>query len=205
MTLPDTRLFHLHYHVPDVKYAESVLADKGLPLRAKFGAVDDEIIAVEAGEEPPERFQFRLQDSQRGYANITLTSGTRVQFDHFGVVTATFDSIIQRAREANWPVHGVEAPRTFLITPWEFRIELHPENGRVVDSLGSWNECRFEDVVLTVPDAEEVRAGLDEVIGHIQDLSVREERGRPHIPRATLNGHLCPDVATIRAASLATD
>lgn len=205
MTIPDTRLFHLHYHVPDVEYAERVLADEGLPLHAKFGSVDDEIIAVEAGEEPPAGFQFRLQDSQRGYANITLTSGKDVQFDHLGLVTASFDSIIQRATDAGWTVQGVDDPRTFLITPWGFRIEVHPEDGRVVDSLGSWEECRFEDVVLTVPESEQVKAGISEVIGHIQGLNIREERGQPHVPRATMNGQACSDELTIRAASLAAE
>lgn len=89
MDMQGTRPFHLHYHVPDVEYAEQVLTDIGLPLRARFGTVDGEMVAVEAGEQSPDGFRFRLQDAQRGYANVTLTSGKEVQFDHFGVVTSS--------------------------------------------------------------------------------------------------------------------
>lgn len=200
-----TRLFHLHYHVPDIRYAERVLADKGMPLRAKFGSINDEMTAVEPGEDPPADFRFRLQDSQRGYANITLTPGKSIRFDHFGIVTTEFDSIIQRANDADWPVRGIDEPRTFLITPWGFRVEIHPEDGRVVESLGSWEECRFEEVVLTLPDPQEAAEGINTVIGHIPGFRVREAKGRPHVPQISLGGQALLGEPTLRAASLATE
>lgn len=203
MTLPGTRLFHLHYHVPDVEYAERVLAENGLPLHAKFGSVDDEMVALQPDEDPPDGFRLRLQDSQRGYANVTLTSGKDVRFDHLGLVTSEFESIVRRAEDADWTVRGIDDPRTFLVTPWRFRIEVHPEDGRVVDSLGSWNDCRFGEAVLAVPEPEAVRDGIRSVVGRIHGLAVRERRhDRPHVPRATLTGDARADGLTIHAASL---
>lgn len=205
MDMPDTRLFHLHYHVPDVEYAEQVLADNGLPLRARFGSVDGETVAVEPGEEPPEGFRLRLQDAQRGYASVTLTRGKHVQFDHLGIVTSAFDVIIERAKKADWTVQGVDGPRTFLIPPWGFRIEVHPEDGRIATTLGSWEESRFENVVLTVPSPSEVEDGLQSVLGHISGVSIRKGESQPHVPKATLGGQAFPGGLTIRASTLAAD
>ncbi|MFC4440463.1 MULTISPECIES: hypothetical protein [Natrialbaceae] len=205
MDIPDTRLFHLHYHVPDIKYAEQVLADNGLPLRARFGSVNGETVVVKPREKPPEGFQFRLQDAQRGEANVTLTRGKRVQFDHFGIVTSAFDVIIERAKKADWTVQGVEGPRTFLIPPWGFRIEVHPEDGRITNSLGSWEESRFENVVLTVPSPSEVEEGLQSVLGLVSGVSIRKEEDRPHVPQATLGGQAFPGGLTIRASTLTAD
>lgn len=199
----DSRLFHLHYHVPDVEYAEQVLAEKGLPLRAKFGVVDGESIAVKPGESPPNGFQFRLQDAQRGYANVTLTRGNRVQFDHFGVVTSEFEEVIDRASDAGWTVQGHNDRRTFLITPWRFRIEVHPAAGRIEKSLGARDEGRFEAFVLSVPTPSEVSEELQYVLGELSELSVQKVEGRPDIPQATMVGEAFPNGVTIQAASLA--
>lgn len=200
MTPPETRLFHLHYHVPDVDHAERVLAEKGLPLHARFGWVDDEMVALGPADEIPEGFRFRLQDSQRGYANVTLTSGKRMQFDHLGIYTTEFESVIDSAEEAGWNVHGIEEPRTFLITPWKFRIEVHREGDRVEDSLGSWEDAHFSEIILTVSNADAVREGLTTVIGDIPGLVVHEEpRGPPHVPQATVSGTVFPEERTIEA------
>lgn len=203
MDMQGTRPFHLHYHVPDVEYAEQVLTDIGLPLRARFGTVDGEMVAVEAGEQSPDGFRFRLQDAQRGYANVTLTSGKEVQFDHFGVVTSSFDEVVQRAMEADWTVQGVDEPRTFLVTPWSFRIEIHPDDGRIANGLGSWEESRFEDIVLAVPAPREVRQELRKIVG-VTRVTVRKREGRPHVPQATLDGNAFAGETTLQSASLAT-
>lgn len=202
MTLHDTRPFHLHYHVPDVAYAQEVLRNRGLPLRAVFGVVDGDTIALEPGEEPPEGFRFRLQDAQRGYANVTLTRGKQLQFVHVGIVSAHYDRILERAREADWTIHGEESPRTFLITPWGFRIELHPADGRIADSLGSWEQCRFESLVLCVASPSDVHAGIRGVVGDIPGLEVGNGRESPHVPRATLAGEAFPEEVTVEASSL---
>lgn len=199
----ETRLFHLHYHVPDIDYAERVLSEQGLPLHTKLGLVDGEMVTFQPDEKIPEEVRFRLQDSQRGYANVTLTAGKRVQFEHIGIITTKFDSILNRAEEAGWYIHGLDKLRTFLTTPWGFRIEIHPEGNQVEESLGSWEDARFAEIVLTVSDAEAVRKGINSVIGSIPGLTIRNKtHERPQVPQATLTGREFPEEQTIQAELL---
>lgn len=205
MTAASSRLFHLHYHVPDIGYAEQVLADHGLPLHARYGSVDDEPISLAPGETAPDDFEFKLQDSQRGYANVTLTPGKDVRFDHFGLVSPAFDAIVQRAESAGWEVQGVDSPRTFLITPWGFRIELHPVDGIVVGSLGSREECRFGTLTLAVQNPDEVEEVLQEVVGTVSEVAIQRTSDRPHVPQVTFRGEVFSDEVTLEAGALADE
>lgn len=203
MVPPKTRLFHLHYHVPDIDHAERVLSDSGIPFHRRYGWVDDRFLTLREGEEIPEGFRLHLQDSQRGYANITLTPGKQVQFDHLGVYTRQFDGVITRAEEAGWHIHRPNQPRTFLVTPWGFRIELHAEGDEVEASLGSWEEAHFDEVVLTVPNPGAVQDGIDGVIGEIAGLVVQKSQDdKPEVPQATIIGSAFPASRTIQAGML---
>lgn len=203
MPPPETRLYHLHYHVPDVDYAGHVLSEQGLPLHNTFGLGDGEMISLQPDTAIPEEIRFRLYVSQRGYANVTLIPGKHVQFEHLGIITTKFDSIIARAEAAGWYIHGLEKPRTFLNTPWGFRIELHPEGTRIEESLGSWDNARFAEAVLTVSEPEAVEEGIDSVIGDVPSLTIRDQQGsRPHVPQATLTGSEFADRQTIHAELL---
>lgn len=204
MTPPSTRLFHLHYHVPDIGHATDVLAAAGLPLHARFGWVDGEMTALAPDEPIPADFRLRLQDSQRGYANVTLTEGADRRFDHLGVVTAEFADVLERAESAGWSVQGEDDVRTFLITPWGFRVEVHPAGDRVEQSLGDWEEGRFESVALTVPTAEEVRARFEAVFEGLPQLRIdggTDERA--DVPVADLAGTAVEPSSRVRAAELA--
>lgn len=205
MTTAVTRLFHLHYHVPDLGFAEQVLAEHGLPPHAKYGSVDDEPVSLEPGENPPEGFDFKLQDAQRGYANVTITPGKDVRFDHIGLVSPAFESIVERAKDAEWQVHGVDTPRTFLITPWGFRIEIHPEDGIIADSLGSWEECRFDPLTLAVHEPAEVAEELQHVVGTISEIEIQQAEDRPDVPEVTLRGQAFREDVTLEATALARD
>lgn len=205
MTATSPRLFHLHYHVPDIGYAEQILAEHGLPLHARYGSVDDEPVSLTPDEEPPEGFNFKLQDAQRGYANVTLTPGKNVRFDHIGVVSPAFDTIVQRAKDAEWQVQGLDTTRTFLIPPWGFRIEIHPDDGIIAESLGSWEECRFDTVTLAVQNPDEVEEELQDVVGTVSGVDIHQADVRPHVPQVRLSGKAFTDEVTLEAASLAGD
>ena len=199
---PCNRIFHLHYHVPDISYAEDALAAYGLPLHARFGWVDEEIIALRPEDDTPDDFQFRLQDSQRGYANVTLTSGKKVQFDHLGIISDDFEGITERADTAGWGVQGIDEPRTFLFTPWGFRVEIHPEGNRVEESLGPWEVCRFKEVILTAPDREPVEDGFDTVIGPLPQLSLQSGYEQVEVPKASLTGNSVESPIVLQSSHL---
>lgn len=175
MEPPTTRLFHLHYNVPDVTRAERALANHGIPLRQRFGQVRGEAVALDPGESEPEGFRLRLQTHQRGYANVTLAPGRKLRFDHLGLCTAEFDATLDRAKERGWSVRDPGGRRPFVMTPWGFRVELHRDGSDVESSLGDWHEAHLSAVELHVPNPDEVRDGLGEVFGDVPGLSVQSD------------------------------
>lgn len=158
------------------------------------------MISLQTDTDIPKEIRFRLYVSQRGYANVSLIPGKHVQFEHLGIITTKFDSIIARAEAAGWYIHGLETPRRFLNTPWGFRIELHPEGTQIEESLGSWDNARFAEAVLTVSEPEAVEEGIDSDIGDVPCLTIRDQPGgRPHVHQATLTGSEFADGQTIHA------
>ncbi|WP_227354295.1 hypothetical protein [Haladaptatus salinisoli] len=166
--IPPTRLFHLHFNTPDVSGAERRLAERGLPLYRRFGRVDGEFRALDADDPVPDDFRLRLQNAQRGYVNVTLAPGRRPRFDHLGLCTTAFDALCDRATERGWSVRDRDGRRTFVMTPWRFRVELHPDGSDVETDLGPWEVAHFERVELTLPDSDaddEFRAVFGDVPG----------------------------------------
>lgn len=188
---PPTRLFHLHFNAPDVDALESWFESVGVPLRRRFGVVRGESVALAPGEDAPDDWRFRLQSHRVGAVDVTLAPGQRRRFDHLGVVTSAFDDVLARAEAKGWSVRDPGGRRPFAMTPWGFRVELHPEGSDVARSLGPWSEARFERVELLVPadDAEAVRAGLREAFGEVSALAVTEgDVERPTVRAFALGG-----------------
>lgn len=189
MEPPQTRLFHLHYNVPDVPLAERALAELGVPLRRRFGRVRGEQVALDPGESEPEDFRLRLQTHQRGYANFTLAPGRDLRFDHLGFCTSEFEAVVGRAKRRGWSVRNAEGHRrTFAMTPWGFRVELHRDGSAVESSLGDWDRAHLSAVELHVRDPDEVREGLDAVFGDVPGVAVEEGDGRAFVPRFRFGG-----------------
>ncbi|WP_227373765.1 hypothetical protein [Haladaptatus halobius] len=190
---PPTRLFHLHFNTPDVSGAERRLAGRRLPLYRRFGQIDGEFLALDASDSDPD--DFRLQNAQRGYVNVTIAPGRRPHFDHLGLCTTAFDALCDRAAERGWSVRSRDGRRTFVMTPWRFRVELHPHGSDVEADLGSWEVAHLERVELTVPDPDaddEFRA----VFGDVPGLRIR--RGDDvEVPRFCLAGSAFPDGARV--------
>ncbi len=190
-----TRLFHLHLNTPDVSRAETELDANGLSAYRRFGQVDGEFHVLDSADPIPDGFRLRLQNAQRGYVNVTIAPGRKPHFDHLGLCTAEFDAICDRAEEAGWSVRDRDGRRTFVMTPWGFRVELHPDGSDVEADLGSWDDAHFERVELIVPDAgadEEFRA----VFGAVPGLVFREgdEVG---VPAFELGGTAFPGGKTV--------
>lgn len=199
-----TRLFHVHYQVPDLRHAEAVLEAGGLAPHRRYGHIGGTSRSLRADEPTPEGFRLRLQDAQCGSANVTIAPGPRLEFDHVGVVTTEFDAILARARDREWYVNE-DDHRTFLHAPWEFRVEIQSNDGAVASSLGPESAGRFASVVLAVPRPEPVRAGLDAVLGDVPSFSVERSRSdRPTVTRMTLAGDAVPADRPIHARNLDT-
>ena len=195
MELP--HVFHLHYHVPNVDYASSILRTHGITPAARFGSRGDESVSLSPDEPVPADFRLRLQTNRGGTADVTLTPAPRVDFDHFGVVVADVSTVVGRASDRGWSVTENER-RTFLVTPWGFRVELQGTDSDVVAELGSPTDCQFSGVTLAVPVEvrEHVSRTLRAVVGDVSNLRVVPVRGTSvGVREARLDGD---DVETSR-------
>ncbi|WP_049970298.1 hypothetical protein [Haladaptatus cibarius] len=190
-----TRLFHLHFNTPDVGRAERRLSEVGLPLNHRFGHIDGESHALDADEPIPEDFRLRLQDAERGYANVTVAPGQKPHFDHLGLCTCEFDAICDRAENTGWSVRDRDGRRTFVMTPWGFRVELHPDGSAVEESLGSWDDAHFEAVELTISESDGDETASEKfrlIFGGVPGLEIRD-REDVWIPRFRLAGDAFSD------------
>ncbi|MDM5227382.1 hypothetical protein QUF73_14345 [Cytobacillus sp. NJ13] len=78
---------------------------------------------------------FRIIEARKGSINITFGYGKKIIFDHIGfwVSEKEQELICQNADNMNWTVDRGER-RTFITTPYSFRIELQ-SNKDIVDSM----------------------------------------------------------------------
>ncbi len=185
-----TRLFHLHFNTPDVSRAETELHAHGLLPSRRFGQVDGEFHALDAAAPIPDGFRLRLQNAQRGYVNVTIAPGRKPHFDHLGLCTTAFDAICDRATAAGWSVRDRDGRRTFIMTPWGFRVELHPDGSDVETDLGSWDDGHFERVELTVPDVD-ADEQFRRIFGDVPGLAFRED-DEVRVPAFELGGAAFP-------------
>lgn len=196
-------LFHLHFAVPDVPEAERTLADLGLPPYRRFGRVDGESVALDADDPVPDGFRLRLQNAQRGAVNVTLAPGSRLQFDHFGVAVSDLEAVVERAEAAGWSTRDSGGRRTFLTTPWRFRVEIVGETSAVARDLGSTETARLDRVELAVSEPEPARTELEAVLGDLPTLRVVEgDGGHAGVPRFRLAGTAFPDGRTVETDAL---
>ncbi|WP_181349672.1 hypothetical protein [Thalassobacillus sp. CUG 92003] len=131
-------LFHYHYWTPYVEETEKFYHDIGFTVSQRIGKLDGEYQAFN----PPlqwENFResaitFRIIEMKKGAVNVTFGLGKRPMFDHIGFLTTEedHDRICGNAEALKWKVNRGER-RTFIATPYQFRIELQT-HGDVIES-----------------------------------------------------------------------
>ncbi|ELZ06924.1 hypothetical protein [Natrialba aegyptia] len=168
-------LFHLHFNTPDVESAAERLEREGLPCTRRFGTVRGENRSFGPEDDVPDEFRFKLQVHRRGNVDITLAPGKRPRIDHLGLRSSDFDGALERARARGSSVRQ-NSRRTFVMTPWTFRMELHPradeDRGAAERSESDDTVYRIEDALLSVPDADAVRTYFDTVFGAVPQLAI---------------------------------
>ena len=191
-------LFHLHFNTPNVSEAADRLSEAGVPLQRRFGSVRGEGTSLTPEEEPPDDFRLKLQVHEYGAVNITLAPGQRPHFDHLGLAVSDLEGTMDRVKEHGWSVRSNER-RTFVMTPWQFRVELHPETGDVVRELGDSGEAHLEDVSLQVPDANGAREAFNEIFHPLSELNIgdSENPGVESFSIAAQQGNQQIDVANL--------
>lgn len=127
-------LFHYHYWTPYVEETERFYVENGFNVKLRVGKYNGEFQEFS----PPLKWDdfrhksvmFRIIEVRKGNVNITFGYGKKVKFDHIGyfVSSECHDMICENAQKLRWKTE-IAARRTFIKTPYGFRIELqtHPD------------------------------------------------------------------------------
>jgi len=131
-------LFHYHFWTPNVEETEKFYEDNGFRIFQRIGKYDGDIQTFN----PPltwndfrnKNILFRIVEVRKGNINITFGYGKKIMFDHIGFLVSDKEQnmICENAERMNWAVNRGER-RTFITTPYNFRIELQT-NTDVIDS-----------------------------------------------------------------------
>ena len=134
------QLFHYHWWTPKVEEMERAYHDLGFETVQRVGRVNGEMQTFN----PPKQWEdfkgkditFRIVEMVKGQSNITFGYGKRDQFDHIGILVdeEEYVEVIRRAEELMWRVSEGER-RTFILTPWKFRIELQKRKDVVKEQM----------------------------------------------------------------------
>ncbi|WP_430538240.1 hypothetical protein [Cytobacillus oceanisediminis] len=132
-------LFHYHFWTPHVEETERFYVNNGFCIYQRIGKYQGDF----QNFDPPlvwddfreKKILFRIIEARKGTVNITFGYGKKIIFDHIGfwVSDKEQELICQNADNMDWTVDRGER-RTFITTPYSFRIELQT-NKDIVDSM----------------------------------------------------------------------
>ena len=132
-------LFHYHFWTPNLEETEKFYVENGFHVTLRLGRYEGEFQKFN----PPLNWDdfrehnilFRIIEVRKGAINITFGYGKRVIFDHIGFLVSEEKQklICDNAEKMDWPVDRGDR-RTFITTPYKFRIELQTHKD-AVDSL----------------------------------------------------------------------
>lgn len=121
--------FHYHWWTDKVEEMEAWYRGIGFETRQRIGRANGEMREfnppLEWEDFRQEEVQFRIIEMVQGQVNITFGQGKRDRFDHIGFLMDDLehDEVLKNAALLGWRVDEGER-RTFISTPWRFRVEL---------------------------------------------------------------------------------
>ncbi|MED1469279.1 hypothetical protein [Bacillus salipaludis] len=148
-------LFHYHFWTPYVEETEKFYLENGFRISQRIRKYNGDFQAFN----PPltwddfreKKIFFRIIEARKGVVNITFGFGKKIMFDHIGFLVSEEEQgdICENAAKMNWEVDKGE-PRTFIATPYNFRIELQT-NEDAVDSFN--HQIKIKELKLTTKKA----------------------------------------------------
>ncbi|KML02947.1 hypothetical protein VL06_14855 [Rossellomorea marisflavi] len=123
------KCFHYHWWTDKVEEMEAWYRGIGFETRQRIGRANGEIREfnppLEWEDFREENVQFRIIEMVQGQVNITFGQGKRDRFDHIGFLVddREHNEVLKNASLLGWRVDEGER-RTFISTPWRFRVEL---------------------------------------------------------------------------------
>lgn len=163
-------LFHYHLWTPHVEETEKFYANLGFQVTQRIGKKDGEFESFD----PPldwddfrgQSIRFRIIEMKRGATNISFGYGKKVIFDHIGFLVSEEEkvNVLERAEQIGLTTQSNER-RTFIHTPYGFRIELQQHFDAV--------QSRSENRVLQF-SIDSKRKGIEEVLRRLFGRQVSE-------------------------------
>lgn len=123
------KCFHYHWWTDKVEEMEAWYRGIGFETRQRIGRVNGAMREfnppLEWEDFREENVQFRIIEMVQGQVNITFGQGKRDRFDHIGFLVddREHNEVLKNAALLGWRVDEGER-RTFISTPWRFRVEL---------------------------------------------------------------------------------
>lgn len=184
-------LFHYHFWTPYVEETEKFYTEKGFRISQRLGKYNGDFQMfnppLEWDDFRERNILFRIIEVRKGTVNITFGFGKKVLFDHIGFLVSEEEkyNICENAEKMNWIVDRNER-RTFITTPYNFRIELQT-NLDVIDSLN--NEIKLEKLNI-VTKMEGLEMDLSNLFNKPIDNIISEVGNEVTIKEAVINGLL---------------
>ncbi|MED1469953.1 hypothetical protein [Bacillus salipaludis] len=164
-------IFHYHFWTPHVEETEKFYKENGFRISQRLGKYKGDFQTFN----PPlswndfreKKILFRIIEARKGAVNITFGYGKKIMFDHIGFLVSEEEKgkISENAERMNWEVERGER-RTFISTPYHFRIELQ-SNIDVIDSMS-------ENIKIKKLKLVTKREGLDKDFSQLFDGSVNQ-------------------------------
>ncbi|OIK11785.1 hypothetical protein [Bacillus sp. MUM 13] len=135
-------LFHYHFWTPYVEETEAFYANNGFRISQRIGKYEGDFQTFN----PPltwddfreKKILFRIIEARKGSINITFGYGKKIMFDHIGFLVSDNEQnlICQNAEKMAWEVNRGER-RSFIATPYGFRVELQVNTDTVDDLMAN--------------------------------------------------------------------
>ncbi|MEW4327319.1 hypothetical protein Q0N12_11640 [Rossellomorea marisflavi] len=122
-------MIYYHWWTDKVEEMEAWYRGIGFETRQRIGRANGEMREfnppLEWEDFRQEDVRFRIIEMVQGRMNITFGQGKRDRFDHIGFLVDDLehDKVLKNAALLGWRVDEGER-RTFISTPWRFRVEL---------------------------------------------------------------------------------
>ncbi len=154
------KLFHYHFWTDRVEETESYYRRLGFQVEGRYamekGTVTPYHPPLEWDDFRENALIFRIIEVRKGNINITFGAGKKPIFDHIGylVTDEELKQLCNRADVMGWKTEA-GARRTFIYTPYRFKIELQTRKDAVDGGDGS-----LARLVIASPD-EAFERGLE--------------------------------------------
>ncbi|MFD0829452.1 hypothetical protein ACT8ZR_28150 [Neobacillus sp. M.A.Huq-85] len=188
-------IFHYHFWTPHLEETEKFYQENGFRISQRLGKYKGDFQTFN----PPltwddfreKKILFRIIEARKGAVNITFGYGKRIMFDHIGFLVSKEEKgkISENAENMNWAVDRGER-RTFITTPYHFRIELQ-SCVAVVDSIS--DNIKINKLTLETK-IEGLDKGLSQLFGGPVNQIISDVGNEVMIKEAVINGFLSSNV-----------